>query len=60
MTKSIKRADVIKNIRNHFRLERKNKAFKDKILQQDNSYGPIKTKGVFNNYIEFESNSDRN
>ena len=59
---------LIKNIRNRFRLERKNKAIKNKILEdvralyendEENSYRPTKTKGAFNNYIEFESNDGR-
>ena len=58
-------------IRNIFRLEKETKAIKDRILrdiknlseheEEENYYKPIR-KGNFcsNNYIEYESNGDRN
>ena len=62
---------IIKNIRNLFILESENKAIKDRILGDINNFLSMKKKKIIkkprreskfwsNNYIEYESNSDRN
>ena len=56
--------NIIKNIRNLFRLEKETKGIKDKILIDKNLfeeyYKPIKVNNFWsNNYIEYKSNSDR-
>ena len=63
--------NIIKDIRNIFRLEKETKAIKDRILrdiknlfeheQEENYYKPVRVSNFWsNNYIEHESNSDRN
>ena len=60
----------IKDIRNLFRLQKENEEIKDRIIrdirnlfeyEEDYYYKPVRV-GTFlsNNYIEYESNSDRN
>ena len=63
---------AIKDIRNLFRLEKETKAIKDRILrdienlfkhekEEKNYYKPVRVSTFWsNNYIEFESNGDRN
>ena len=61
---------IIKDIRNLFRLKKETKAIKDKILrdvrnlfehEQENYYKPVRVNNFSsNNYIEHESNGDRN
>ena len=62
----------IKDIRALFRLEEETKTIKDKILrciknifehkkEEENYYKPVRVNNFWsNNYIEYESNSDRN
>ena len=62
--------NIIKDIRNLFRLEKETKAIKDRILiditnlfehENENYYKPVRLNNFWsNNYIEYESNSDRN
>ena len=61
--------NIIKSIRNLFKLKIENKAIKDRIIrdirtlykEEDNSYKPIRMGDCWNNnYIEYESNGDRN
>ena len=58
-------------MRNPFRLKKENKAIKDRIIrdirnlleheEEENYYKPVKVDNFWsNNYIEHESNSDRN
>ena len=60
-----------KDIRNLFRLETETKAIKDRLLgdinnlfehkDEENHYKPVRVRNFWsNNYIEYESNSDRN
>ena len=61
---------AIKDISNLFRLEKKTKAIKDRILrdiknlfehEEENYYKPVRVNNSWsNNYIECESNGDRN
>ena len=63
---------AIKDIRNLFRQEKETKAIKDRILrdiksifehekEEENNYKPVRANNVWsNNYIEYESNGDRN
>ena len=63
---------AIKDIRNLFRQEKKTKAIKDRILrdinnlfehekEEENYYKPVRLSNFLsNNYIEHESNGDRN
>ena len=62
---------AIKDIRNRFRLEKETKAIKDRILrdtknlfeheEDENYYKPVRVSNFWsNNYIEYESNGDRN
>ena len=61
---------AIKGIRNLFRLEKETKAIKDRIFrdiknifehEEENYYKPVRVSNFWsNNYIEYESNSDRN
>ena len=62
---------AIKDIRNLFRLEKETKAIKDRILkdiknlfehqEEKNCYKPVRVNNFWsNNYIAYESNSDRN
>ena len=62
----------INNIRNRFRLEKETKEIKDRILKdirnlfehekvEENCYQLVRVRNFWsNNYIEYESNSDRN
>ena len=60
--------NIIKSIRNHFKLKKENEAIKDRTIrdirtlfkQEDDYYKPI-TVGNFwnNNYVEYESSGDR-
>ena len=63
--------NIIKDIRNPFRLEKETKAIKDRILrdiknlfeqkEEENYYKTIRVSNFWsNNYIEYESNGDRN
>ena len=61
---------AIKDIRNLFRLEKETKAIKDRILrdiknlfehEEENYYKPVRVSNIWsNNYIEYESNGDKN
>ena len=62
---------AVKNIRNLFRLKQENKAIKKRIIRDirnrfehkwEENYSKLVRVGKFwgNNYIEYESNSDRN
>ena len=63
---------AIKDIRNLFRQEKETKAIKDRILrdiknlfehekEEENYYKPVRVSNFWsNNYIEYESNGDRN
>ena len=61
---------AIKNVRNLFKQEKETKAIKDRILsdiknlfeqEEENYYKPVRVNNVWsNNYIEYESDSDRN
>ena len=62
---------AIRDIRNLFRLEKETKAIKDRILrnimnlfeheEEENYYKPVRVSNFGgNNYIEYESNGDRN
>ena len=63
---------TIKDIRNIFRLEKENKAIKNRILrdirnifereeEEENYYNQVRICNFWsNNYIEYESNDDRN
>ena len=57
--------NIIKNIRNLFRLEKETKGIKDEILMDNKNlfeeyYKPIKVNNIWsNNYIEYKSNGDR-
>ena len=67
-TKSKK--NIIKSIRNLFKLKKENEVIKGSTIrdvrtlseqQEDNYYKPIKVGNFWNNnYIEYESNGDRN
>ena len=63
--------NIIKDKRNLFRLEKETKAIKDRILrdiknlfeheEEENYYKPVRESYFWsNNYIEYESNGDRN
>ena len=62
---------AIKDIKNLFRLEKETKAIKDRILrdiknlfehkEEENDYKPVRLSNFWSkNYIEYESNGDRN
>ena len=61
---------AIKDVRNLFKQEKETKAIKDRILsdiknlfeqQEENYYKPVRVNNFWsNNYIEYESDSDRN
>ena len=62
---------AIKDIRDHFREEKETKTIKDRITrviknvfeheEEENSYKPVRENNFrSNNYIEYESNGDRN
>ena len=68
---SVEEENIIKDIRNLFRQEKETKAIKDRILrdiknlfengEEENYYKPVKASNSWsNNYIEYESNGDRN
>ena len=69
---SLEEENIIKDIRNLFRLKKETKAIKDRILrdienlfehekQEKNYYKPVRVSAFWsNNYIEFESRGDRN
>ena len=68
---SLEEENIIKDIRNLFRLEKETKAIKDRILrdiknlfeheEEENYYKPVRVSNFWsNNYIEYESNGDRN
>ena len=68
---SLEEENIMKNIRNLFRLKRETKASKDGILrdiknlfqheEEENYYKPVRVSNFWsNNYIEYKSNSDRN
>ena len=60
---------TVKDIKNLFRLKKENKAIKDKIIgdirnlfehKEENFYKPVRVGNFWsNNYIKYESNSDR-
>ena len=58
--------NIIKNIRNLFRLEKETKGIKDKILRDikylfEEYYQPVRVNNFWsNNYIEYKSNGNRN
>ena len=64
--------NIIKDIRNLFRQEKETKAIKDRILrdiknlfehekEEENYYKPVRVSNFWsNNYIEYESNGDKN
>ena len=62
--------NIIINIRNLFKLKKENKATKDRTIrdiktlfeqQEEDFYKPVRVRNFWNNnYIEHESNSDRN
>ena len=62
--------NIIKDIRNLFRLEIETKVIKDRIIrdiknrlehEEENYYKPVKVNNFWgNNYIEYESNGDKN
>ena len=61
--------NIIKSIRNLFKLKRDNEAIKDRIIQdikilfeqEDDYYKPIRTDNFWNNnYIAYESNGSEN
>ena len=61
--------NIIKIIRNLFKLKNQNETIKDSIIrdirtlfeQEDDYYKPVSVGNFWNNnYIEYESNSDRN
>ena len=59
---------IIKNVRNLFRLKKENEAIKDRKIsikdlfeQEEDFYKPLSVGNFYsNNYIEYESNGDRN
>ena len=57
--------NIIKNIRNLFRLDEETKGIKDEILRDiknlfDEYYKPVRVNNFWsNNYIEYKSNGDR-
>ena len=61
---------AIKGIRNLFKLKKENKAIKDRIIrdistlfeyEEEDCYKPVRVGNFWsNNYIEYESNGDRN
>ena len=62
---------AVKDIRDLFRLEKETKAIKDRILrdiknlfeheEEENYYKPVRVSNIWsNNFIEYESNGDRN
>ena len=69
---SLEKGNIIKDIRNLFRLENETKAIKDRILrdiknlfeyeeQEENYYKPVTVSNFqSNNYIEYESDGDKN
>ena len=62
--------NIIKHIRKVFRLEKENKAIKDRIIRsirhlfmngEEDYYKPVREGNFWsNNHIEYESNGDRN
>ena len=63
--------NIIKDVRNLLRLQKGTKAIKDRILpdinnlfehkEEENYYKPVRVSNFWsNNYIEYESNGDRN
>ena len=58
--------NIIKNIRNHFRLEKENNRIKDKLLRDiknlfEEYYKTVRVNNIWsNNYIEYKNNSDKN
>ena len=61
--------NIIKSIKYLFKLKKENEAIKDRIIreirtlfeQEDDYYKPIRVGNFWNNnYIEYESNGDRN
>ena len=70
-TLSFQEENIIKDIRNLFRLEKETKVIKDRIIrdikklfeheEEENYYKPVRVSNFWsNNYIEFENNGDRN
>ena len=69
---SLEEENIIKDIRNLFRLEKEAKAIKDRILrdikhlfedkeEEENCYNPVRVNNFWsNNYIQYESNGGRN
>ena len=68
---SLEEENIIKDIRNRFRLEKETKAIKDRILrdirnlfeheEEEKYYKPVRVSNFWsNNYMECESNGDRN
>ena len=62
--------NVIKSVRNVFKLEKENEVIKDRIIrdnsnlfdeEEENYYKPVRVGNFWsNNYIEYETNSNRN
>ena len=58
--------NIIKKIRNFFRLEKETKGIKDKILKDiknlfEEYYEPVRVNNFWsNNYTEYKNNSDKN
>ena len=61
--------NIIKDIRNHFRLKKEKEAIKDRVIkyirnifehEEENCYQPVRVGNFRNIYIEYESNGDRN
>ena len=68
---SLEEENIIKDIRNLFRQEKEIKPIKDRILrdiknlfeheEEENFYKPVRVSNFWsNNFIEYESNDDRN
>ena len=69
---SLEEENIIKDIRNIFRLEKETKAIKDRILvdiknlfeheeEEENYYKPVRVSSFWSkSYIEYKSNGDRN
>ena len=67
--RNIAEDNIIKDIRNPFRLTKKDKGVKEKVLSdirtlfesdEENYYKPIRSGNAFSgNYIEYESNGDK-
>ena len=65
----LEKDNIIKNVKNLFRLKKENKAIKNRIVRdirnlvehEEDYYKPLRVGNSLSyNYIEYESNSDRN